>query len=163
MTAPLPGRGRWLGLDVGERTIGVAVSDPGGLLAQPLETVRRAGWKADLARLAELVAAYEVTGIVVGLPRRLSGRQGPEAEAAAAFAGRLAEGLGLPVMTWDERLTTRAATDALLEADVGRRRRKAAVDAVAAALILQGALDRHRRRARPDPDPDLGDLGHPGH
>lgn len=138
---------RILGLDPGDRRIGVAVSDELGWTAQGVAVLERTTPEADRAAIATLVRRYGVSEVVVGLPRNLDGSLGPRAEASLAFAAALERDLGVPVRTWDERLTTRAAERALLEGDLSRRRRRGAVDRVAAVLILQGYLD-HRRAAR---------------
>lgn len=135
---------RIAGLDVGERRIGVAVSDPLGLTAQGLAVIERTGLEADLAALRRILAGYEVAEVVVGLPRDMSGEEGRQAALAREFAVAAREALGVPVTLWDERLTTLQATRALLEADLSRRRRRQVVDKVAAQLILQGYLDRRR-------------------
>jgi putative Holliday junction resolvase len=129
-------------LDVGEARIGVAVSDELGISAQPVGVVRRVGGRRDLDALATMLAPYAPERLVVGLPLRLSGAEGPEAERVRAFAASAAAHLGIPLEFWDERLTTVAAERALLEADVSRARRRQVVDKVAAALILQGWLAR---------------------
>lgn len=150
--------GRTLGLDVGTRTIGVAVSDEMGWTAQGLSTVRRRGTGADLDALRRLAAEWDVERIVIGLPKNMNGTLGPQAALVLEFAEAVKAALGLPVVTWDERLSTVAANRALLEADVSRRKRKAVVDTVAAALILQGYLDRQASirasRRRPVDEPD---------
>lgn len=133
---------RIMGLDVGSKTIGIALSDPLGWTAQGLTTIRRRNLAADLAALQELVERYGVEELVVGLPRNMNGSLGPQAEAVRAFAGRLAVDLGLPVHLYDERLTTVAAGRILLEADLSRKRRRQVIDQVAATYILQGYLDR---------------------
>lgn len=139
---------RTLGLDVGERTVGVAVSDELGLTAQGLSTVvRRGDLDRDLEQIAALASEYQVEAVVVGLPRNMDGSLGPRARQALAFADAIRERLGLPVHTWDERWTTRAAERLLVEGGASRRRRRRSVDKVAAALILQGYLDRRRRGA----------------
>ncbi|MGE5559847.1 MAG: Holliday junction resolvase RuvX [Chloroflexota bacterium] len=132
---------RWLGLDVGDRTIGVAVSDPLGITAQGIEVIRRRTAEADFARLAELAREYGVGGIVVGLPRNMNGTIGPRGEQARAFAAECRERLGLPVREWDERLSTVSAQRSLLEADVSRAGRRKVVDMVAASIILQNFID----------------------
>lgn len=134
--------GRTLGLDVGTRTIGVAVSDEMGWTAQGLSTLARKSLQADLEALRRLAREWDVERIVIGLPKNMNGTLGPQAQLVLAFAEAAKVALGLPVVTWDERLSTVAANRALLEADVSRKRRKAVVDTVAAALILQGYLDR---------------------
>ncbi len=135
---------RVMGLDVGDATIGVAVSDPLAVTAQPVEVIRRAGLGADLDRLGQLARTWGVARIVVGLPRNMNGTLGPQAQKVMDFCRRLEAALGLPVETWDERLSTRAVERVLLQADVSRARRKRTVDRLAAALILQGYLDARR-------------------
>ncbi|MDA8144978.1 MAG: Holliday junction resolvase RuvX [Thermaerobacter sp.] len=132
--------GRVMALDVGERRIGVAVSDELGCTAQPLEILERGA--DDLERIGALAGRWSVERIVVGLPLRTDGARGPEAQAVEEFARRLQEKTGYAVKTWDERFTTVAAERALLEGGVSRRRRRVVRDKVAAALILQGYLDR---------------------
>ncbi len=144
---------RILGLDVGERRIGVAVSDPLGLTAQGLAVWTRRREEEDLAYLHKLIREYEVERVVVGLPVRTDGQEGPEAAGVRAFGQRLAAATGVPVEWWDERFTTAAAQRALLAADLSRRRRRAVVDQVAAALMLQAYLERQRRGTTRRPDP----------
>ncbi len=136
---------RIMGLDVGSHTIGVALSDELGLTAQGLETIRRKSMDQDLRELARTVTKYEVSKIVVGLPKNMDGTLGPQAEKVLEFKKILEENLGLPVETWDERLSTVGATRILLEADVSRKKRKKSVDKIAAVLILQGYLDASRK------------------
>ncbi|WIG92604.1 Holliday junction resolvase RuvX [Myxococcus sp. SDU36] len=140
---------RTMGLDLGTKTIGVAVSDGLGLTAQGVTTVRRTSLKADLAALATVVSEHEVTHVVLGLPLNMDGSEGPRAEASRKFADTLTHSLGVTVELWDERLSTVAATRTLLEADVSRARRREVIDQVAAQFILQGWLD-----ARRPPDTD---------
>ncbi len=135
---------RILGIDPGEVRLGLAVSDELGLTAQGLPIWVSRGRSADLAHFRSLVKELDVAEVVVGLPRNMDGTLGPRAEAARELARDLGDTLGLPVTLWDERLTTQAATRALTEAGLSRRRRRGRVDAVAAALILQGYLDRTR-------------------
>ncbi|HEX8703223.1 MAG TPA: Holliday junction resolvase RuvX [Myxococcaceae bacterium] len=135
---------RTMGLDVGTKTIGVAVSDGLGLTAQAITTVRRTNIKADLAALADLVREHEVTRLVVGLPLNMDGSEGPRAEASRKFADTASQSLGVPVEFWDERLSTVAAERTLLEADLTRAKRRQVIDQVAAQFILQGWLDAHR-------------------
>ena len=133
----------WMGIDLGSRRIGIAVSDTSGIIAQPLTTLDAGkGGALPVAQLAELVAAKGVGGIVVGLPRRLDGSHGPEADSAAAVAEQLRTELDVPVELWDERLTSVQAERLLVDAGVRRNKRKGATDRIAAALILQGFLDR---------------------
>jgi len=132
---------RILGLDYGDRRIGVALSDAFGWTAQGLEMIERKQEGDDIRRIGELVREHEVQAIVVGLPRNMNGTIGPRGEICMAFAEALRQTLSLPVHLWDERLTTVAATRVLLEADVSRRKRKQVVDKMAAALLLQNYLD----------------------
>lgn len=147
--------GRIAGLDVGDRTIGVAVSDPLGWTAQGVTVIRRESLDKDLARLEAICGQYGVTRLVVGLPRNMNGTEGPRAEAVRAFAREVEARLGLPVTLWDERLTTMQAERALLEADLSRARRRQVIDRLAAQLILQSFLDHQaaRRREREEPQP----------
>lgn len=147
-----PGRAL-AGLDLGTRTIGVAVSDGQRRVASPLTTIRRRKFTLDSAALLELAAARDIGGLVLGLPRNMDGSEGPRAQSTRAFARNLARLTDLPIAFWDERLSTVAAERALLEADTSRRRRAEVIDHVAAGYILQGALDRlahlERGAARP--------------
>jgi putative Holliday junction resolvase len=136
---------RILGLDVGEKTIGVAVSDEMGWTAQGVETIRRESREKDLARLQELIAQFQIGEIVVGLPKNMNGTIGPRGESCQAFASLLADRTSLPVHLWDERLTTMAAERMLIAADVSRQKRKKVIDKMAATLILQGYLDARSR------------------
>ncbi|WP_258359923.1 Holliday junction resolvase RuvX [Moorella sulfitireducens (nom. illeg.)] len=133
---------RIMGLDVGSKTIGVAVSDPLGWTAQGVTTIHRKNKVEDIKALKQLVVRYGVEEVVVGLPRNMNGTFGPGAAEARAFAATLEAELGLPVHLYDERLSTIAADKILLDADLSRRRRRAVVDRVAASIILQGYLDR---------------------
>lgn len=138
-------RGRRLGIDVGAVRVGVALSDPDGVVATPLATVPRdAAHGTDLATIAGYVAEHDVVGIVVGLPRTLAGREGPAAEAARAFAEALATRVPVPLEFSDERLTTVVATRQMRESGRKGRRQRAVVDQVAAVAILQGWLDARR-------------------
>ncbi|ODT95395.1 MAG: Holliday junction DNA helicase RuvA [Pseudonocardia sp. SCN 72-86] len=151
MTAPAPGRGRRLGIDVGAVRVGVALSDPDCMLATPLVTVardvREPGDRggSDLREIAALVAEHNVVQIVIGLPRTLAGAEGPAAQAARAFADDLSSVLDVPVEFSDERLTTVVATRQLRERGVKGKRQRAVVDQAAAVAILQGWLDAHSR------------------
>ena len=142
--ATLPAAGALMGLDLGDRTIGVAVSDGLRSVATPLETVRRKKFGIDAARLLEIIADRTLTGIVLGLPRNMDGTEGPRCQSTRAFARNLSRLTELPVTFWDERLSTVAAERALLEADTSRKRRAEVIDHVAASYILQGLLDRLR-------------------
>jgi len=144
------GEGRILALDVGSRTIGLAVSDPLGITAQGLETLRRRNQRSDLEQLRHILAEYSVAELVVGNPLRFSGQPGAQAEKVATFAELLRRRFGLPVHLWDERLTTAEAQRLLRQTDMSIRRRGQVVDRLAATLILQSFLDfRAARRATP--------------
>ena len=132
---------RILGLDVGTRTIGVAVSDPLGWTAQGLTTIRRTKLEADLQAIGDLINQYEVQEILIGLPLNMNGTKGPAAEFAEAFGAALGEQTGLPVTYRDERLSTVAAERTLLAGDVSRKGRKKVIDKLAAVIILQNYLD----------------------
>ncbi len=138
-------RKRLLGLDLGEKTIGLAISDRRLTVASPLETLRRAKFTKDAEVLAEVCAAQEVGGLVLGLPVNMDGSEGPRCQSVRQFAANLIEiaGFELPIAVWDERLSTAAIQRLLIdEADMSRKRRGEVVDKMAAAYILQGALDR---------------------
>lgn len=138
---------RVIGLDVGDRRIGVAVSDALGLSAQPSPTVTRRGLAEDVKAIEQVVVASEAVEVVVGLPMMLNGTLGPQAKKVLAFAEALKARLSIPVTTWDERFTTCEAERVLLEADMSRAKRKTVVDRVAAVLILQGYLASRSLRA----------------
>lgn len=135
---------RIMGLDVGTKTIGVALSDPMAFFAHPAGVVRRRSLREDLANLASLICDNAVSQVVVGLPKNMDGSLGESAARARRLAKALEDRIGVPVVLWDERLSTVSAERALIEADVSRRRRKGLVDSVAAAVILQGYLDNRR-------------------
>lgn len=134
---------RLLGLDIGDKRIGVAISDEMGWTAQGLKTVIRQGTEEDYKKLAEIINQYGVKRIVSGLPRNMNGTYGPQTEKVKEFVGRLLEYADVEVSYWDERLTTAAAQRTLLEANVSRKKRKGVVDQLAAVIILQGYLDRN--------------------
>ncbi len=136
----LPMGGRLLGLDVGTKTIGAALCDSGWTIATPAETIGRSKFRADLARLRTLAEEQSVRGIVIGLPLNLDGSDSPRTQSVRAFARNLAP-LGLPILLWDERWSTMAVTRTLIDADASRARRAELVDKMAAAYILQGAID----------------------
>jgi putative holliday junction resolvase len=143
--AGLLGRGqRLIGLDLGTKTIGLALSDVSRIIASPLETIKRVKFTPDVARLLEIAATHAVAGFVLGLPVNLDGSEGPRAQATRAFSRNLNKLTPLPILLWDERLSSAAAERTLLEADTSRRRRAEVIDKMAAAIILQGALDRMR-------------------
>ncbi|ANY72332.1 MULTISPECIES: Holliday junction resolvase RuvX [Paenibacillus] len=135
---------RIMGLDYGDRRIGIALSDVFGWTAQGLEVIERRRDGSELNRIAELVKEHEVGEIVVGLPKNMNGTIGPRGEICMEFAGTLRDSLDLPVHLWDERLSTVSAERTLLEADVSRKKRKQVVDKMAASLILQNYLDSKR-------------------
>ena len=154
--AALPGP--LIGLDLGTKTIGVAVSDGLRMTATALETVRRTKFAADAARLEQIIAGRGIAAIVLGLPRNMDGSEGPRCQSTRAFARNLAARITQPIAFWDERLSTVAAERALLEADSSRKRRSQVIDKVAAAYILQGALD--RLAALRDAEPRHGEPRH---
>lgn len=142
--AALPRGVRLIGIDVGTKTLGLALSDVSRMIASALETLRRSKFRNDAQRLIEISAEHGVGGYVVGLPINLDGSQGPRAQASRAFARNIANLTGKPILLWDERLSTVEAERVLISADASRRRRAEVVDKVAATIILQGALDRIR-------------------
>ena len=138
---------RLLGLDLGEKTIGLALSDTLLTIATPMETLKRGMFSADAAKIDDIVAKQNVGGLVVGLPLNMDGTDGPSAQSARAFARNFAARSPLPILMWDERLSTAAVTRTLIDADASRKRRAEVVDKMAAGYILQGALDRLRLSA----------------
>ena len=142
--AQIPRRKRLLGFDVGTKTLGLALSDTGLSIASPLETIQRTKFTKDAARVADIVKAQDIGGFVIGLPMNMDGSEGPRAQSCRSFANNLLEKLDLPLMFWDERLSTAAVTRMMIEADTTRARRAELVDKLAASFILQGALDRLR-------------------
>lgn len=139
---------RWMGLDVGARRIGIALSDPLELTAQGHSVLERTGLNKDLTALHQLITDYHVEGLVVGLPVNMNGSEGPMAEQVRQFAAALEQLTGLAPVFWDERLSTIAAQRLLIMADISRRKRKQTVDKTAAAIILQNFLDSLRRNIR---------------
>ena len=137
--------GRLIGIDGGTKTLGLALSDVTRAVASPLETIIRRKFKIDADRLLELAAGHNVAGFVLGLPRNLDGTEGPRAQATRALARNLNKLSPLPILLWDERLTTAEAERMLIAADQTRKRREQVIDKLAATLILQNALDRFRR------------------
>jgi putative pre-16S rRNA nuclease len=142
----IPPGSRLLGLDLGEKTIGIALSDTTLSIATPMATLPRKKFTLDAEKLAAIIAAQNVGAVVIGLPLNMDGSGGPAAQAARAFGRNLAAKLQLPIVFWDERLSTVAVTRTLLDADASRRRRAEVVDKMAAAYILQGVLDRLRHK-----------------
>jgi putative Holliday junction resolvase len=153
--APCPA-GRILGLDVGARRIGIAVSDLLGITAQGLETLQRRNKRTDFERLGQVIREYGVREIVVGLPLRMSGAEGIQAEKMQVFAEELRKKFGLPVHLWDERLTSAEANRLLRETEMSIEKRAKAVDRMAAVLILQGWMERNRHPASGFPLPAFG-------
>ena len=143
-----PGQ-RLMGLDLGEKTIGLALSDTLLTVASPLRTLKRGKFTADAAVLGSLIAEHGIGGLVIGLPLNMDGSEGPSAQSARAFARNFAKLSDCPITFMDERLSTAAVTRTLLEADASRRRRSEVVDKMAAAYILQAALDRLRHLPPP--------------
>ncbi|PCJ94241.1 MAG: Holliday junction resolvase RuvX [Hyphomicrobiales bacterium] len=135
---------RLIGLDLGSKTIGIALSDAGQMIATPMETIRRTKFAKDALRLQEICTEHDIGGIVLGMPFNMDGSEGPRVQSTRAFVRNLEQKLDLPYLFWDERLTTVAAERAMLEADLSRKKRAARIDATAAGLILQGVLDRMR-------------------
>ncbi|MDQ3264582.1 MAG: Holliday junction resolvase RuvX [Myxococcota bacterium] len=148
---------RTMGLDVGTKTVGVAISDALGMTAQPITTVRRTSLRVDLEALAKLARDYEVTHVVVGLPLNMDASEGPRAEASRKFGAAVEAKLGVSIEYWDERLSTVAAQRVLIEGDVRRERRRELIDQLAASYILQGWLDgragREARAAQEEEEP----------
>jgi putative Holliday junction resolvase len=136
---------RIMGFDVGSRTIGVAISDESGMIAQGLKTIRRKSREEDLEEIATIITQFNIGKIVVGLPINMDGTIGKQAEMIFQWIKTLKEKFSLPVETWDERLSTVEASKVLLEADLSRKKRKKVIDKLAAVLILQGYLDQNRK------------------
>jgi putative holliday junction resolvase len=141
----LPSAGKLLGLDLGTKTIGVAISDGVRYSATPLETITRTKFTKDAERIGELIGENQAVGIVLGLPLNMDGSEGPRAQSTRAFARNLSQKVSIPIAFWDERLSTAAVTRMMIDADVRRDKRAEVVDKLAASYILQGALERLRR------------------
>jgi len=142
VTALVASRGPLMGLDLGTRRIGIAVSDALRMTATPLETVNRTKFRADAEKLQALIAGRGVAGVILGLPRNMDGSEGPRCQSTRAFARNLSGLIAIPIAFWDERLSTVAVERTLIAADSSRKRRAEVIDKLAAAYILQGALDR---------------------
>ncbi len=142
LSARLSSGARLLGLDLGTKTIGLALSDISRIVATPLETIKRTKFTKDAERLLEICEEHSVAALVIGLPLNLDGSEGPRSQATRAFARNLSGKTDLPMVFWDERLSTVAVERTLLEADASRKRRAEVIDKMAAGFILQGALDR---------------------
>lgn len=148
----LPTGTRLLGLDVGTKTIGMALSDTTHIIATPLDTIRRTRFRDDLKRLLDEITRHRIGGIVIGLPLALDGSDSPRTQGVRQFAKNLMAHTELPVAFWDERLSTAAVERGMIEADLSRRRRAELIDKAAAAYILQGLLDNLSHRRRPISD-----------
>ena len=135
-----------MGLDIGSHTIGVAVSDELGVTAQGLKTVKRRSKEEDLKEINSIIHQFEINKIVIGLPKNMDGTLGKQAEMVFHWIKTLREKIHLPIVTWDERLSTVGASKVLLEADLSRKKRDKVIDKLAAVLILQGYLDQSRKR-----------------
>ena len=147
LAALLPKKGRLMGLDLGTKTIGLALSDVERRLASPLDTIRRAKFSADAENLLKRLKEFEVLALVIGLPLNMDGSDGPRVQATRAFMRNLSKLSPMAYVYWDERLSTAAVTRELISQDVSRAKRAEVVDRMAAAYILQGALDRLARLA----------------
>ena len=137
----LPKKGRLLGLDLGTKTIGLALSDISRRIATPMDTLRRTKFNRDASHLRKIYSEHSVSGIVLGLPINMNGSEGPRCQASRDFARNIVTHLVVPILLWDERLSTAAVTQALIAADFSRNKRAKLVDKMAAGYILQGALD----------------------
>jgi putative Holliday junction resolvase len=137
----LPPSGRLLALDVGEKTIGLALSDAARMIASPLETIARGKFSRDVEALKALVAAHKVSGLVIGYPVNMDASLGPRTQSTRTFVSNLEKHIALPMLLWDERLSTLAVERVMLEADLSRQRRAQLVDKLAASYMLQGVLD----------------------
>ena len=146
-SSQLAAKTRLLGLDVGEKTIGLALSDAGRMIASPLETLSRISFKKDSAALKALVDKHKIGGLVIGYPLNMDATIGPRAQSTKQFAKNLEPLLKIPMLLWDERLSTMAVTRTMLEADLSRSRQAEVVDKMAASYILQGALDMMGKQA----------------
>ena len=148
----LTGKGRLIGVDLGTKTIGLALSDVERRLATPLETIARVKFTKDVERLVHLVRQFEVMALVIGLPLNMDGSEGPRVQSTRSFVRQVLPLVGLPICLWDERLSTAAVTRAMIDQDMSRAKRREHVDKAAAAYILEGALLRLNRLAV-DPRP----------
>lgn len=137
----LPKQGRVIGLDLGSKTIGVAISDLGRLIASPYKTITRKKFRKDCKNIASIIEHQQIAGVILGYPINMDGTYGPRAQSTRQFAVNLIDELGITLSLWDERLSTVAVTRTMIQADLSRARQKQVVDKMAAAFILQGALD----------------------
>ncbi len=138
----LRSKSRLIGIDLGTKTIGLAISDPSMTIASPLETINRKKMQIDLQRIQFFVNEFEAQGIILGYPINMNYTVGPRTQSTISFAHELEKAFDIPIMLWDERLSTSAAEKVLIDADLSRKKRKQVIDKMAAAYILQGALDR---------------------
>jgi putative Holliday junction resolvase len=152
-----PRHARLFGLDLGTKTIGVAMSDVERRIATPLETIRREKFSIDVKKLDALCQKHEIFALVMGLPINMDGTEGPRSQATRAFVRNMSNFMNLPVLYWDERLSTAAVTRSLIEQDASRAKRAQVVDRMAAAYILQGALDRMNAITRQKGPPPQGE------
>lgn len=141
LAAARSAKGRIMGLDLGTKTIGLAVSDAALMIASPITTIARTGFESDMRQLRQEMEGRDIEALILGLPMNMDGSEGPRAEATRKFADRLAGEIDLPIAFWDERLSTRAVERAMIDADLSRGKRAKKVDSAAAAYILQGAID----------------------
>ena len=144
-----PRHTRLLGLDLGTKTIGLAISDLTWNIASPLETIKRKKFMIDAKRIIEIIESNKIRALVLGLPLNMNGTEGPRCQSTRSFAQNFLDIYQLPIVLWDERMSSQAATRALLDADTSRNRRNKVVDKLAASFILQGVLDRLRTDSRP--------------
>lgn len=138
---PFEKGGRFLGFDVGEKSIGLALSDINRIIATPFQMIHRTQWKKDVEVLLKIIKEYKIVGLVVGFPLNMNGSEGPRCQSIRQFSSNLVSSIDIPICLWDERLSTMAVTRTLLDADISRAKRKKVVDKMAAAYILQGFLD----------------------
>tara|TARA_Y100000591_G_scaffold331106_1_gene364004 strand:+ start:6964 stop:7437 length:474 start_codon:yes stop_codon:yes gene_type:complete len=144
----LESKKRLIGIDLGTKTIGLAISDPSMTIASPLETINRKKIKIDLQRIQKLVDEFEVHGIILGYPINMNYTVGPRTQSTISFAHEMEKVIAIPIILWDERLSTLAAEKVLIDADLSRKKRKQVIDKMAATYILQGALDRLRNHKK---------------
>ena len=144
----LESKKRLIGIDLGTKTIGLAISDPSMTIASPLETINRKKIKTDLQRIQKLVDEFEVHGIILGYPINMNYTVGPRTQSTISFAHEMEKVIAIPIILWDERLSTLAAEKVLIDADLSRKKRKQVIDKMAATYILQGALDRLRNHKK---------------
>lgn len=140
-SASMPREGRLLGLDLGDTTIGLALTDAGRMIASPLETIERSKFAKDLAKLEAIIAKHKAVGLVIGLPVNMDGSSGPRVQSTRTFVSNISKTISLPMLLWDERMSTMAVERMMIDADMTRQRRAVLVDKLAASYMLQGYLD----------------------